>query len=259
MSWGASAAAKELVKGIHGEPLSMADKLVLMILSENYIEEKGYVWCSQKQLAKCCVCSERGLRGVLDRLERFELVKTFHRGRLGNYYNLLFMRNGVPQSVDDIEEPRSSIMVTNLPIEEPRSSITERYKEGMVWYGRYAPPNQNQYQTNVRELWKEMRRVCKRGGGPSIGDGLRGPKGEQFLDLVRKHGTEKILGGFREFVEHEGKNGLRHCRAPAIVFLSQAEGWIEDAQTTEQPEPESASQVAGPRGPAQQYQYLIKH
>jgi hypothetical protein len=107
LSWKASGTAKEITHGKHGEKLSMADKLVLMVLSENYLDDKGYVWCSQKLLSKHCVCSERGLRGILERLERFGLVGIAHRAKLGNYYALIFMRNPVPQKQDFSEEPRA--------------------------------------------------------------------------------------------------------------------------------------------------------
>lgn len=124
MSWKASSTAKELTKGIHGEKLSMADKLVLMILSENYLEDKGFVWCSQKLLSKHCVCSERGLRGILERLERFGLVGIAHRAKLGNYYTLIFMRNHVPQKQIFYEEPHAVSEEAGALCEE-RGAVSE--------------------------------------------------------------------------------------------------------------------------------------
>ena len=117
MSWKASAIAKELTQGLHGERLSMADKLVLMILSENYIEKQGYVWCSQSLLAEQCLCTSRGLRGIMERLERFGLIGIVHRGRRGNLYSFPFMGNAVPQSINKIEER----------IEERHDTIEERH------------------------------------------------------------------------------------------------------------------------------------
>src|ERR1700732_4595346 len=129
MSWKASGIAKELTVGLHGERLSMADKLVLMILSENYIEKKGFVWCSQQELSTQCLCTSRGLRGILDRLHKFGLVGIVHRGRRGNYYSLPFMGNGVPQKVSDFEERSDTIEERieerHAHLEEPaRSSRT---------------------------------------------------------------------------------------------------------------------------------------
>ena len=102
MSWKASGAAKDIACGAHGEELTMADKLVLMVLSDDFNEDKQYAYPSQDLLAKRCLCTPRGLRGILDRLERFGLIKIVHRGKAGNYYVLLFaLRNALPQSFEE--------------------------------------------------------------------------------------------------------------------------------------------------------------
>ena len=102
MSWKASGAAKDIACGAHGEELNMADKLVLMVLSDDFNEDKQYAYPSQDLLAKRCLCTPRGLRGILDRLERFGLIKIVHRGKAGNYYVLLFaLRNALPQSFEE--------------------------------------------------------------------------------------------------------------------------------------------------------------
>ena len=111
MSWKASGAAKEIRQGREGQRIGMGDKLVLMILSDYFDESTGYAWPSQKVLAEQCICTERGVRKILEKLETVGLIEIEHRGDKGNRYRLLFnpkggsvMRNVVPHQVKLYEE-----------------------------------------------------------------------------------------------------------------------------------------------------------
>lgn len=250
---------------MHGERLSMADKLVLMILSENYIERKGYVWCSQKLLAEQCLCTDRGLRGIMERLERFGLVGIVHRGRQGNYYSLLFMRNVVPQTVENFEERHAVIEEAGAGIEERHALLEEQavphelltVKETVDSTDQqqdFEPEEKHVSQREVSELWSEMRRVFKRKAHKSLGAGIPGRFGEKFLELVQQYGTDKVLSGFEAFVERESKDWLKKMNMPGIEFVKNADTWIDDAAITiEEPQPE---QVAGPRGVGRKYAHL---
>ena len=107
MSWRASGEAKKITKGAHGEKLRHADKLALLIISDDINERMGYGWASEKVLAEECLCSERTFIRLTQRLERFGLLEVEHRGRLGNRYRLPFM---VPDC-----HLSETVLVTNDP------------------------------------------------------------------------------------------------------------------------------------------------
>ena len=130
MSWKASGAAKEITCGTKGQKLKIADKLVLMILSDDYNEGRGFAWPSQETLAEECLCTDRGLRGILERLASYGLIEIEHRGRKGNRYKLLFalktgksLRNAVPQSDDGIEERDDDLEEREPDLEERAGSL----------------------------------------------------------------------------------------------------------------------------------------
>lgn len=126
VSWKASGAAKALKLGAHGEKLNMADKLVLMVISDDYNEARGCGWSSQQLLAEECLCTPRGLRGILDRLEQFGLLVIEHRGRLGNRYRLPFhhdgLRNTVPYEKSTLRNEAVNIEERHVGLEEPAGS-----------------------------------------------------------------------------------------------------------------------------------------
>ena len=105
MSWKASGKAKSITHGTNGRQIGMADKLVIMVLSDYFDEEDQCAWPSQARLAKECLITDRGLRGVLERLERFGLIRIEHGGHKGNKYFLPF--------AEEVEE-RSSVLVRNM-------------------------------------------------------------------------------------------------------------------------------------------------
>ena len=116
MSWRASGKAKMIPREINGQILTAQDKLLLMILSDDYNEEIGAAWRSQGRLAEICFCTDRGVRGSLEKLENAGLIEVVHGGRFGNEYKLLFvspehvsLRNVVPQS--------QSLTGTGVPVE----------------------------------------------------------------------------------------------------------------------------------------------
>lgn len=266
MSWKASAAAKELTQGTQGQKLSMADKLVLMILSENYIEDKGFVWCSQKQLSKQCVCTDRGLRGILERLERFQLVGIVHRERKGNYYTLLFMRNPVPQRGIHIEEPHALYEEAGAGYEErgalleeqlvPHERLTvKKTVDGIAAQEDLEPESKSVTDRDLADLWRDMRRAYKRKVGKTLGAGIYGNLGEKFRDIVNRHGQEKVLSGFMAYVEGKGKDYLRGRKIPIWNFLDEAEEWIDDAAITEE-QPQDDKRNEGPRGVGSKYAKL---
>lgn len=120
MSWRASGKAKMIQRDVGGQMLTAQDKLLLMVLSDDYNEESGCAWRSQPKLADMCFCTDRGIRFSLQKLERAGLIQVVHGGRFGNEYRLLFvsegeksLRNTVPQS--------TSLTGTGVPVGEAPS------------------------------------------------------------------------------------------------------------------------------------------
>lgn len=74
MSWAATAYIKNLRRAPNGEPITKGEKLVLIILSDYYHDEKGYAWPSLSRLADESLHSRRGVVLTLHALERKGLL-----------------------------------------------------------------------------------------------------------------------------------------------------------------------------------------
>lgn len=75
MSWKATSWAKQ-TRGHTG----LASKVLLLVLSDYYNDEKGYAWSTQKRLADDCEMSVRAVKYVLDWLERAGFITTIQKG-----------------------------------------------------------------------------------------------------------------------------------------------------------------------------------
>jgi hypothetical protein len=226
VSWKASGAAKEITHGTNGEKISMADKLVLMVLSDYFDERKQAAWPSQETLAEECICTDRGLRGILQRLQKFGLISIEHRGRLGNRYKLLFaikggkvLRNVVPQSEKSIEEQDDDI-------EEREASQPERAgsSEPLV----VEPPEPQRNSATVQGLskstttpnYKNFRTRFKHVTG--IKAGSEKSLVALFMQLATDHGEDAVLDVIKPWAKETGKDNLKRAgRYAARNFLEQ--------------------------------------
>lgn len=244
MSWKASGAAKEITHGTSGQKLKMADKLVLMVLSDDYNEGRGFAWPSQETLAKECLCTDRGLRGILERLEAFGLINIEHRGRLGNRYKLLFalktsktLRNGVPQSVGDIEEQEENIEERNGNIEERAGSSELEVKplEEPLVVLPSKPSQKSKPSFNFKNFSRRYYKLV--GTTPSEKPWDK----EAYTKLCEEWGEDAVLGKLKDWVNnHGGPRKLKENIYAPGDFLKQVVVMLE-----EEPEDKEASYPHG--------------
>lgn len=269
MSWKASGAAKEITKGVQGEKLRIADKLVLMVLSDDFNEDKKMAWPSQNLLAKRCLCTPRGLRGILERLERFGLIKIVHRGKSGNQYILNFaLRNAVPHKTKIYEEPARS---SKSEIYEERGAVYEepaRSPELEVEQKKEKPepqahpqqddvdldPKENNWHSEkiAAETYRNIRNLFKRTVGRSMGSPPKDSIGERFMELVGEFGPEPVYEGAKIWMETDKQFLEKKARWPFGFFMKDAQGWIEDAKIKSPEEKPGSVGYPELKGPAWQ-------
>jgi hypothetical protein len=68
MSWAASAYVKTLCRGAHGEPLTRAEKLLLMVMADYYSDEEGAAWPSATTLAREALLTRESVWRCIRRL-----------------------------------------------------------------------------------------------------------------------------------------------------------------------------------------------
>lgn len=117
MSWKASGEAKKISQGVHGEKLRHADKLALLVIADGYNDHFGYAWASRQTLAEECLCSERTIVRLTDRLERFGLLSVEHRSGDTNRYRFPFITTPVNLTALPLpnESTRSATHLTPTP------------------------------------------------------------------------------------------------------------------------------------------------
>lgn len=143
MSWKASGAAKDITHGTNGQKISMADKCVLMVLSDYWDERRQYAWPSQETLAEQCICTERGMRGILYRLQSFGLINIVQGGRSGNKYLLLFVqnyRNGVPVIGNGLPERKNDLPEPEGILPEPAGAVEPLEPTGLTTISEILKP-----------------------------------------------------------------------------------------------------------------------
>lgn len=124
MSWAATAYAQKLRRASNGEPITIGEKLIMIILANYYNEEKGFAWPSLSRLADETLYSRRGLVSALQSLERKGLLHIVRHPdatkRVTNHYRFPEL-NSLPSPVTsesgslDLEKPDSQTGEVRLP------------------------------------------------------------------------------------------------------------------------------------------------
>lgn len=113
------------------------------------------------------------------------------------------------------------------PLESTSSQSQNRSPMYPKNLGNLTIPNDGV--ATATETFQRAKRLFRRFVGKSIGS--LGPRGDQWEDLVKNHGSEIVLSAL-ELWAREGGKGLRNVNWPLAVFLKNAEEFIDAVQIT---------------------------
>jgi hypothetical protein len=234
---------------------TLAARHVLISIANHAKKDGTGAWPSIATISREAKVSESSVhRSIIDLQGLGELSVQVGEGPYGtNLYTLTKMIRCQDDTVPNVQEGGVKQEVQMTPEPSFKPSLNQPSLENEVQQEEPKGVSDR----DMASLWKDMRSVWKRQvGGRSIGSGLKGRYGEKFVEVVERHGTEKVLLGFEEFIESKGPTYLKTLRFPMSQFIQEAEVFIEDASVQiEEPKPE---QVAGPRGLGPRYAHLVK-
>jgi DNA-binding MarR family transcriptional regulator len=116
MSWKASAYMKELIVCPSGERISRTEKLVAMVLAENYDERrKDYTFSSVKTIAADTLMDERVCRRILAALERKGVIVRQRPERQGRGQLTFYRFPGLEIGMENSTEKGDNMSSFSLP------------------------------------------------------------------------------------------------------------------------------------------------
>jgi hypothetical protein len=233
MSWKATAYAKGVRAGAHGEPITRNEKLVLLILADCYNEDRGCAWPSIPRLAKDALMSVRQVQRCLRSLEAKGLLVISLGGRRrrdASEYRFPGLDREraetlIPSDLEsrgDMVTPLDSGGVTNPTV---RGDISAR--RGDIAVSPSTASNNHKEPEEGGQSADRPARSSSKGNGSR--NGLFHPLKEYVERTWREKKRSKPTWGIKDFV---GLTRLlkRHPELPLSEFKARWDRYLEDGE-----------------------------
>lgn len=126
MSWTMTAQVKHIRSGVNGEPITVSQKLILMLLADSHNEDFGFAWPKIERLAEDSLLDERSVQRCIGHLESCGLLSVEKGGGRGNPSKYFVLPNGVADvtvservTFDGEERVTPDAILENVSINEP--------------------------------------------------------------------------------------------------------------------------------------------